>query len=92
MTVHTVGNGVKTLLESRTPLTTLAPDNVEATVEEILRFDPALHMFTRWAYDDIEVMGHTFHHGDQVGLLLAAANRDERCLISRPRCRLLPTN
>lgn len=75
-TVHTVGNGVKTLLESRTPLTTLAPDNVEATVEEILRFDPALHMFTRWAYDDIEVMGHTFHHGDQVGLLLAAANRD----------------
>jgi hypothetical protein len=26
-------------------------------------------MFTRWAYEDIEVMGHTFHRGDQVGLL-----------------------
>jgi unspecific monooxygenase len=75
-TVHTIGNGVKTLLETRTPLTALAPDNVDATVEEILRFDPALHMFTRHAYEDIDVMGHTFHRGDQIGLLLAAANRD----------------
>jgi unspecific monooxygenase len=33
-------------------------------------------MFTRWAYDEVEVMGHTFQRGDQVGLLLAAANRD----------------
>lgn len=75
-TVHTIGNGVKTLLETGTPLTALAPDNVDSTVEEILRFDPALHMFTRHAYEDIEVMGHPFHRGDQVGLLLAAANRD----------------
>jgi unspecific monooxygenase len=75
-TVHTIGNGVKTLLETRTPPTALAPDNVDSTVEEILRFDPALHMFTRHAYEDIEVMGHTFHRGDQTGLLLAAANRD----------------
>ena len=75
-TVHTIGNGVKTLLETRTPLAALAPGSVEATVEEILRFDPALHMFTRWAYEDIEVMGHQFRRGDQVGLLLAAANRD----------------
>jgi cytochrome P450 len=75
-TVHTIGNGVKTLLETGTPLDLLAPNAIEATVEEILRFDPALHMFTRWVYEDVEVMGHTFHRGDQVGLLLAAANRD----------------
>ena len=75
-TVHTIGNGVKTLLETQTPLSALAPDTVEATVEEILRFDPALHMFTRWAYEDIDIMGHTFHRGDRVALLLAAANRD----------------
>ena len=73
-TVHTIGNGVKTLLETGTP-SALATDPT-ACVEEILRFDPALHMFTRWAYEDIEVMGHTFHRGDQVALLLAAANRD----------------
>ena len=75
-TVHTIGNGVKTLLETRTPLSALAPETVEGTVEEILRFDPALHMFTRHAYEAVAVMGHTFHRGDQVALLLAAANRD----------------
>lgn len=72
-TVHTIGNGVKTLLQTGHGITV---DTAESTVEEILRFDPALHMFTRYAYEDIEVMGHTFHRGDQVGLLLAAANRD----------------
>lgn len=72
-TVHTIGNGVKTLLETGHGIT---PETAETTVEEILRFDPALHMFTRWAYEDIEVMGQTFRRGDQVGLLLAAANRD----------------
>ncbi|GAB1480224.1 cytochrome P450 [Paracoccaceae bacterium] len=75
-TVHTIGNGVKTLLETKTPAAALAPEAAEGTVEEILRFDPALHMFTRWAYEDIEVMGHQFRRGDQVALLLAAANRD----------------
>lgn len=75
-TVHTIGNGVKTLLETKTPTTALAPERIEATVEEILRFDPALHMFTRWAYEQVEVMGHRFQRGDQVALLLAAANRD----------------
>ncbi len=72
-TVHSIGNGVKTLLQTKS---TINVANAETAVEEILRYDPALHMFTRWAYDDIEVMGHTFHRGDQVGLLLAAANRD----------------
>ena len=75
-TVHTIGNGVKTLLETKTPPAALSPEHVDATVEEILRFDPALHLFTRWAYEEVEVMGHTFQRGDQVGLLLAAANRD----------------
>ncbi len=75
-TVHTIGNGVKTLLETDTPRSALAPDNIADTVEELLRYDPPLHMFTRHAYETIDVMGHVFHRGDQVGLLLAAANRD----------------
>lgn len=75
-TVHTIGNGVKALLEHGTPNGALAPDRVERTVEEILRHDPALHMFTRWAYEDVEVMGQHFSRGDRVALLLAAANRD----------------
>jgi cytochrome P450 len=72
-TVHTIGNGVKALLQTQTQGSL---SNPEPAVEEILRFDPALHMFTRWAYEDTLVMGHTFHRGDQVSLLLAAANRD----------------
>jgi unspecific monooxygenase len=90
-TVHSIGNGVKTLLETGTPASALDPGAIEATVEEILRFDPPLHMFTRHAYDDVEVMGHRFRRGDQVGLLLAAANRDpgvwdapDRFLPARP--------
>ncbi len=75
-TVHSIGNGVKTLLETRTPPDALSSDRIAATVEELLRFDPPLHMFTRHAYETIEVMGHTFHRGDQVALLLGAANRD----------------
>ena len=72
-TVHTIGNGVKTLLETGTVASLSDP---ERAVEEILRFDPALHMFTRWCYEPVEIAGHSFKRGDQVGLLLAAANRD----------------
>ncbi len=70
-TVHTIGNGVKTLVDAG------ATDPVTPeTVEEILRFDPPLHMFTRYAYETTTVFGHTFKRGDQVACLLAAANRD----------------
>ena len=75
-TVHTIGNGVKTLLKTQTQQAVLEPDSVNLCVEEILRFDPALHMFTRHVYEDVEIMGQKFRRGDQVGLLLAAANRD----------------
>jgi unspecific monooxygenase len=74
-TVHTIGNGVKALVEADAA-DALAAERVEATVEEILRYDPPLHLFTRYAYEDIEMAGHHFRRGDQVGCLLAAANRD----------------
>ncbi len=77
-TVHAIGNGVATVLAqgldgadlSRTPETTAA------LTEEILRYDPPLHMFTRIALGDCELFGHDFRRGDTVGCLLAAANRD----------------
>ncbi|WP_421907301.1 cytochrome P450 [Mameliella sp.] len=72
-TVHTLGNGIKCLLERGHGIT---PDSADTTVEEILRFDPPLHMFTRYAYEEVEVFGHPFRRGDQVALLLGAANRD----------------
>ena len=72
-TVHTIGNGVKTLLDTGTVSALATPD---AVIEEILRFDPALHMFTRWCYEPAQIMGHTFARSDRVALLLGAANRD----------------
>ncbi len=69
-TVHTIGNGVATLL-------TQDHRAIDAQcVEEILRFDPPLHMFTRWVYEDVTLFDHNFKRGDQVACLLAAANRD----------------
>lgn len=77
-TVHTLGNGVKTLLERKTPAAVLEPTAVESTVEEILRYDPPLHMFTRFVYEDTDIAGHTLKAGTEVGCLLAAANRDPK--------------
>ncbi|WP_417586238.1 cytochrome P450 [Pararhodobacter oceanensis] len=75
-TVHGIGNGVKTLLEQGGPKDWLGEAKLAGTIEELLRFDPPLHMFTRWAYEEIDVMGHVFQPGDQVGVMLAAAGRD----------------
>jgi cytochrome P450 len=79
-TVHTIGNGVATILRHGLDPQRLFADEAAAiaTVEEILRFDPPLHVFTRYAREDIEVFGHRFARGETVGLLLAGANRDPR--------------
>jgi cytochrome P450 len=45
-------------------------------VEEILRYDTPLHLFTRYALEPLEIGGVRFATGDKVGLLLGAANRD----------------
>lgn len=41
-----------------------------------MRFDPPLHTFDRYAYEDMELGGYRFRRGDRIALLLAAANRD----------------
>jgi cytochrome P450 len=70
-TVHAIGNGVKTLLELgvKEPIS-------ESLIEEILRFDAPLHLFTRYALEDLEYAGIKFRKGEEVGLMLGAANRD----------------
>ncbi|WP_089882498.1 cytochrome P450 [Citreimonas salinaria] len=72
-TVHSLGNGVKALLEHG--VTPTEADAADVT-DEILRFDPPLHMFTRYAYEEVELFGHRFARGDQFALLLGAAARD----------------
>ncbi len=78
-TVHQTGNAVKSLLQSGQDLRHLfANDSASAaTVEECLRFDAPLHMFTRFAYRETEILGSVIlKPGEQIALLLGAANRD----------------
>jgi cytochrome P450 len=77
-TVHAIGNGVRAILASGADPAHLFADEpaTAATVEEVLRFDPPLHLFTRYALTDAEALGHRFRRGATVGCLLAAANRD----------------
>jgi cytochrome P450 len=75
-TVHAIGNGVRAILASGLEPGRLFGEATAATVEEVLRFDPPLHLFTRFALEDVEVLGHRFRRGETVGCLLAAANRD----------------
>lgn len=73
-TVHGFINGIKGLLDHPNVLDT--PERTFATVEETFRFDPPLHMFLRYAMQNFTAFGHDFKTGDQIGLLLAGANRD----------------
>jgi cytochrome P450 len=77
-TVHTTGNAVKTILESGLDPEALFAGEAQtaATVEECLRFDAPLHMFTRYALSDTEYDGIPLKKGEVIGLLLGAANRD----------------
>ncbi|MEM9972276.1 MAG: cytochrome P450, partial [Pseudomonadota bacterium] len=74
-TVHSLGNAVKCLIEEG-QTGALGPDNIAATVEELLRYDPPLHMFTRHVYDDVTLGDVTLRTGDEVALMLGAAGRD----------------
>lgn len=76
-TVHAIGNAVRLLIAERLGAGAFAgPEATEALVEETLRYDPPLHLFTRTAREDFEFAGRRFRTGETIGLLLAAANRD----------------
>jgi cytochrome P450 len=80
-TVHQTGNAVRTVLaQGGDPRRFFASaEATAATVEECLRFDAPLHLFTRYAYEDMEVApGVTVKSGEQIGLLLGMANRDPK--------------
>jgi cytochrome P450 len=78
-TVHQAGNGIKAVLQSglNAPPLFRDPEGTASTIEECLRFDAPLHMFTRYALQDITLPGGIeLKKGDEIGLMLAAANHD----------------
>lgn len=69
-TVHTLGNATRALIEHGA----LAEPKM---TEELLRFDAPLHVFARVAYERVALPGgHHLERGDEIALVLGAANRD----------------
>ena len=78
-TVHQIGNAVRAVLVQGGDPRRFFVDATAtaATVEECLRYDTPLHMFTRHAYERAEIEpGVVIEPGQQIALLLGAANRD----------------
>ncbi|PTM98865.1 cytochrome P450 [Mycoplana dimorpha] len=79
-TVHQIGNAVRSILDSGlSPEAMFADDKTtERTVEEALRICAPVHIFERYALEDVEVDGIPFRRGDKIALILAAANLDPK--------------
>lgn len=77
-TVNAAGNGLLALLRHPEALRLLRdqPALIDTAIEEMLRYDPPLHLFHRFALEDVTIEGHTVRQGDKVGLLYGSANRD----------------
>ena len=78
-TVHQIGNAVTTILDSGLDPATLFADEstAAATVQECLRICAPVHIFSRYALQDVQLAeGVHLKKGQSVGLILAAANLD----------------
>lgn len=78
-TVHQSGNAVKAIFEQGLHAEQLFSDesNTVAFIEEILRFDAPLHIFMRYALQEVDMGGGLIlQPGQEVALLFGAANRD----------------
>ncbi len=75
--VHALGHAVALLTDYPDRALALEPTNIANTVEECLRFAPPLHLFNRYAYENVRVLDHEFEAGQTVGCLLGSACRDD---------------
>jgi len=77
-TVHQIGNACKSLLETGWPLNWMEDDTrTDRVVAEAMRFDAPLHLFLRFAQEQVELhQDVVVEKGEQIALLLGAANRD----------------
>ncbi|WP_406641693.1 cytochrome P450 [Amycolatopsis sp. WGS_07] len=97
-TVNLIGNGMLALLRSPGQLEWLRAnrDAIPGAVEEMMRFDAPVQLVSRTALAEAEIGGTTFQPGEQLMLLLGAANRDpalfedpEELRVARPASRNL---
>jgi cytochrome P450 len=77
-TVNLIGNGVLALLEAPDQLALLrrSPELIGPAVDELLRFDSPVQISQRVVTEDMEVVGCPVKKGDEILLVLGAANHD----------------
>ena len=77
-TVHTLGNGIKCLIKRGYNPSFFSLDyDTDKLVQEILRFDPPLHIFTRFAYETCQIGAFKIKEGEKVALVLGSTGRDD---------------
>ncbi|WP_342801419.1 cytochrome P450 [Nocardia sp. No.11] len=79
-TVNLIGNGLLALIRHPDQFQRLREDPALCVpaVDEVLRYDPPVHLTTRTARHEIELAGRTFVPGDAVIVLIGSAARDPR--------------
>ncbi|MEZ4356194.1 MAG: cytochrome P450 [Myxococcota bacterium] len=79
-TRHVIAGGTRALLEHPEQLALLRarPELLPTAIEEMIRWVSPLLNMRRTATCDVELHGRTIRAGDQVLLMYAAANRDDR--------------
>ncbi|MEX2495930.1 MAG: cytochrome P450 [Woeseia sp.] len=77
-TVNAAGNGLLALLRHPAAMRQLAakPSLIDTAIEEMLRYDAPLHLFHRFAYEELTINGVVVPKGGKIGLLYGSANRD----------------
>jgi cytochrome P450 len=77
-TVNLISNSMLTLLRHPQEFQKLRdhPERVDLVVEEVLRYDPPVQSFARFALTDITLRGVTIPQGSGLRLMLAAGDRD----------------
>jgi cytochrome P450 len=76
--VNALGGGVVALLHHPAQLARLRADRtlIPAAIEEMIRYDPPLHLFVRTAAAPVTIGDVTIPAGGEIAALLGAANRD----------------
>ena len=77
-TVNLISNGLFCLMNHPAQLAALKdnPPLIESAVEECLRYESPTQLTARMASEDCEINGNMIKKGEQVYILLGAANRD----------------
>ncbi|HTR84543.1 MAG TPA: cytochrome P450, partial [Reyranella sp.] len=77
-TVNLIGNGTLALMRAPGELARLrqSPELVAPAIDELLRYDSPVQITQRVVLSDMEVVGCPVKEGDEILLVLGAANRD----------------